>query len=116
MPAGHLSDLDVSGDDLGKFWAENFKDISGDVGSWIENVENTTNCRKSGDFSVERLIRRNKEILAKLLFAGYRRASSYIGFIDDARTQVENLKSELIEEHRSQIKLQQNLLEVQSEH
>ena len=42
-------------------------------------------------------------------------ATIYIGFIDDARTQVENLKSELIESHRSQIKLQQNLLEVQSE-
>ena len=115
MPAGHLSDLDVSGDDLGKFWAENFKDISHDVGSWIENVEKTTNCRKSGDFSVERLMKLNKDILAKLLFEGYRSASSYIGFIDDARTQVENLKSELIESHRSQIKLQQNLLEVQSE-
>jgi hypothetical protein len=76
----------------------------------------TTNCRKSGDFSVERLIRRNKEFLAKLLFAVYRSASSYIGFLDDARTQVENLKSELIEEHRLQIKLQQNLFEVQSEH
>jgi hypothetical protein len=36
-------------------------------------------------------------------------------YTDDARTQLENLKSDLIESQRSEIKPQKNLLEVQAE-
>jgi len=114
MPRGVQDDLNLSGDDL-EIWAENFKDVSDDVGAWIEDVEKATNCKKWSELSVEKLMRLNKEVLAKLLFEGHRDTSSYIGVVENARIQVENLKSELIEAQRSVVKLQQKLIEAQSE-
>ena len=108
-------DLNLSGDDLRDCWAHHFSDLSGELSTWIEKLKKATNCQRPRDFSQRNLKKLGVDVLAGLLLEGCQVGSSYIDFVDDARTKVENLKLELIESQRSEIKLQKNLIELQSE-
>ena len=102
--------LNISGDVL-----DSFKDAAEDMTIWIEELMETMKCKSSREFTVERLMNKNKETLAKLLLKGYAVASSYQEEFENARRQVENMKSELIESQRKVVKLQRDQLDIQAE-
>ncbi len=102
--------LNISGDQL-----EEFSEASQEFMLWIEDLKEHMNCKNEKEFSVEKFMRATKDTMAKCLLTAYRTVDAYQESFKNARYQVENLKTDVIESQRSVVNLQQSLLDAKSE-
>ena len=78
---------------------------------WSEQVRKLTNCKNVTKSKVSEL---NKQTLANCLFEGYQAAQASNAKYEAAKVCLEKIKTEMITLQRSVLKLQQQLLENQS--
>ena len=104
---GDLSDIAVGDLDI-------LRNASADMLSWMENIRTATNCKSHKEVLKDKLMRQSKETLVKCLLEGYQTVLMNSAKLEDARTCVENIKSEMIAAQRSVVKLQQQMLKAQA--
>ena len=91
-----------------------FKDASEDVTTLFSQISKASNCDSDIDFSVEKFKKPTKDVLATCLFSAYQNIKCYMRNFLEISNDVVELKSHLIKSQNSVIKLQAELLEVNS--
>ena len=106
-----MTDISDTEDDALDF---NFLNTAGtEMLQWIEQVRKLTNCRNVTKSKVSEL---DKKTLVNCLFEGYQAAEASNAKYEASKVCLEKIKTEMITLQRSVVKLQQQLLENQSNH